>query len=185
MLEGIERKGVVHVGAHKGQEVAAYKAAGFDHIVLIDANIGIAQGLTKDFPDCVVIPCAIGKGPAVLPFYKTKWDQLRSLLKLKKKASYTYVPCLPLTMMPLGPANVLVLDIQGGELDALQGADLARFDCIILEVISNSSRYLNMPTEADVVQYCDAYGFTVVSRWKHPNARASDIVFRRKQEVRD
>src|SRR5690606_20881805 len=51
---GVEPAGIVHVGAHRGQEVPDYRAAGFGRITLVEPEPRLAERLRHKFPDCEV-----------------------------------------------------------------------------------------------------------------------------------
>ena len=58
----IEKRGVVHIGAHKGQEVGLYLELGFKNIMLIEANPHWVEFLKQEFrdtPEVQVIHMAI------------------------------------------------------------------------------------------------------------------------------
>lgn len=183
------RLGVCHIGAHKGQEVNLYKEAGFSKITLVEPSPRLAYGLLKAYlkdPMIRVVPVAISSKPEIRKFYLTKWDQHRSLLQPTDGTErFLYVPCLPLHMVPeIEDCSLLVMDIQGGELDALKGAGLNYPPCdrvqIIVCEVRADTRYHGCPTEMDIANYMDTKGFVMCGKWQgaHNNG-VFDVAFRR------
>lgn len=178
VLDGIQRRGVVHVGAHKGQEVPDYRHARFARIVLVEPNPALWPDLAK-WSDCVVERCACGPaGEATL--HVTEWDERSSLLE---PVDYAVTDALVVDVRPLGDlqhgCNVAVLDCQGSEVDVLRTAALDELDCVIVEC-SDAARYHGAATAADVNafmidagwRHCGDYGGhspgIVDAVWRHP-----------------
>ena len=184
------RAGVCHIGAHKGQEVKIYKEAGFNKIILVEPSPRLAYGLLKLYikdPMVRVVPVAISSKPEIRKFFWTKWDQHRSLLQPTDGTSrFIYVPCLPLSMVPeIEDCNLLVMDIQGGELDALKGAALTgaagrHFQIVVCEIRADS-RYQDCPTEDDIVAFMAQKKFSMHGKWQGAhNDGVFDAAFKRK-----
>lgn len=174
-LAGIERRGVVHVGAHAGQEVGAYRAAGFARIVLIEPNPALWPRLPQG-PGIVVHPYAAGS-PGVATLHIPRHGTEASLLRpLHRKVVRTVrVQVRPLAEMQTA-CNVAVLDVQGGELDALRTADLTELDAVIVEC-STKARYEGAATRDEI---CDFFaGWTHVGAWEHRVPGVTDEVWHR------
>lgn len=159
LLDGISRTGVVHVGAHRGQEVPDYRAARFRRIVLVEANPALWSGLDR-LGVTEVHCCACGHSNARL-LKVTDWDERSSLLR---PIDYTVtdvvaVPCRPLSELQDG-CNVAVIDTQGTELEVLESADLDLLDAVIVEA-SADVRYHGASTADDIAAFFTARG------WRH------------------
>lgn len=133
-------RGVLHVGAHQGNEIATYDRAGVAKVTFVEANPVLAEKLRERFADrkdIGIVGKAISDKQGVLPFHITTMDQSSSLLPLHKhKEIYpkirhaetieveatTLDALLGDGTLAEGDFNVLVLDIQGAELMALKGA---------------------------------------------------------------
>jgi FkbM family methyltransferase len=137
-------RGVIHIGAHHGQEVELYRRAGFKKILLIEANPALAENLRTRFadaPDITVLHAAATDSDATVELLihtsRSGSNEPASLLELKEfkrivptlhTPERTSVPGIRLdTFFQKGPAvvadyNFMVLDIQGAELMALRGA---------------------------------------------------------------
>lgn len=174
-LAGIARTGVIHVGAHKGQEVPSYRHAGFGRIVLVEPNPDHRAALNRLDVD-VVYGCAAGPaGEARLqvPRYDTEASLLRPLHRTVVRTVGVHVR--PLAEMQDG-CNVAVLDIQGAELDALRTADLTALDAVIVEC-STTARYQGAATRGEVHEFFADW--THVGAWPHRGPDLTDEVWHR------
>lgn len=178
---GINVTGVVHAGAHEGQEVAVYRKRGLSPIILYEANPHIAARLRTRFggsDDVVVIEAAVSDKAGTATFNIANSDQSSSLLDLKTHTELypevAYVEQVEVQTLTLdaslsqlaqngtevGRANLLVIDVQGAELMALRGAPqtLAQIDAIQLEV-NYSELYDGCPSIWDLDHFFEPLGF--------------------------
>lgn len=137
----IPRKGVIHIGAHYGEEVEKYLRAGVFPIILVEANPELAELLKIKFspnPEVTVFHFAASEKSGTTSFHITNRDhQSSSILPLARhselypdiKVERTIdVPMLPIDLaleragINAGKFNLLSIDIQGAELLALRGA---------------------------------------------------------------
>ncbi len=151
---GIRPRGVVHVGAHEGQEADRYAAMGIRQMLMIEANPAVFARLQARLggrPGIHLAQVAISDRPGSANFNVTSFDQSSSLLPLKHhRQLYPQIEVVDqvqvrtqtldglLAETGLAPAafDLLHMDIQGAELLALQGADalLANVQAISCEV---------------------------------------------------
>lgn len=151
---GLQARGVVHVGAHHGEELPVYKAMGFKRILFVEANPALAQALktaTANDPTVMVAHCAVADHDGEVTLRITSFDESSSILPLKvhrelypqiKESGQVTVPArrLDTLLAELGasPAefNYLHLDIQGAEYLALKGATglLQQIDALTTEI---------------------------------------------------
>lgn len=141
MLEyGIRPSGVVHVGAHQGNEISTYRKNGIKKVVFIEANPKLASGLRDRFKvqsDVKVIEAAASDTEGRATFNITTMDQSSSLLPLKEHARlYPKIKVdhsvevrtarLDDLLVEAGvefqDIDFIAMDIQGAELMALRGA---------------------------------------------------------------
>lgn len=177
ILDGVPRTGVIHVGAHKGQEVPAYRAAGFERIVLVEPNP--AYWPTLEGFDAVVHRCAAGpQGHADL--HITSWPQRSSLLRpvdYRVKRTIEVEVC-PVYEMQEG-CNVAALDIQGAELEALRTADLSLLDVVIVECF-DERRYEGAAITAEVDEFMLQHGFVRFGEYGgHAKRTLVDVVWKK------
>ena len=136
----LETRGVIHIGAHEGQEIDLYQKMGFQNILFIEANPIVFERLKetiKDFSNAIAVNCAINNFNGETVLYVTSFDQSSSLLPLKKvKQIYPFIvesrqikiqsKILDqlLNEQNLEPSdfNMINIDIQCAELLAFQGA---------------------------------------------------------------
>jgi FkbM family methyltransferase len=160
---------VVHVGAHEGQEVASYLAAGARRIVLVEANPQHAASLRERFgsrPEVRVVECAAGAEPGTAQLYlhtsRSGDTQSASLLDLAelgevgtvRTAGAIEVEVRTLDDIAAGePCDLLVVDVQGAELLALKGATaLLRSVRAVICEIELRPLYEGAPSEAAVAE---------------------------------
>jgi FkbM family methyltransferase len=173
--------GVIHVGAHEGQEVASYLRAGCARVVLVEANPEHCATLRRrfaDVPQVTVLEYAVSDacGPAELRLHASRSGdtQSSSLLALKRfadvgtlrAAGTVAVTAITLDELcarhAIDPAahELLVLDVQGAEGHVLRGAAqvLPRLRAVLCEV-ELVELYDGAPLEAEIVERLAAAGF--------------------------
>lgn len=179
LLAGVARRGVVHVGAHHGQEVPAYRAAGFERIVLVEPNPAHWAALASLGDDVVLHRCAAGpRGRATL--HVTRYDTESSLLRpLQKRVCRTVdVDVVPLADLQAG-CNVAVVDVQGGELDVLRTAALESLDAAIVEC-EVVPRYAGGARRDEIEAFfAAADGWELAGVFEHRTPELHDIAWRR------
>ena len=190
-LRGLPRRGMVHVGAHQGQEVEQYLRYGFARIVLIEANPECCEGLRAKFSGDArirIFQYAVcdrdGEVDLQIHTSRSGSTEPASILPMKRfkeivgslhTAGTIRVPAITLPALfqrhSLDPAdyNFLNLDIQGAELLALRGAAglLPGMDAVISEV-NLVELYEGGPLEEDLVRFMEARGFDKQQAIYHP-----------------
>lgn len=173
LTSDIPKVGVLHVGAHDGREVSCYQE--FPRVVLVEPN-PVRAGQLRRIPNVEVVEAAVTNqaGPVIL--HVTDRDVGSSLLE--PLVDYSPVGAVwvdTVTLDDVDGVNVLVVDVQGSEVDVLTSGDLTRFDLIVCET-STHVRYEGGCTEQDVL---DALGgWRVVARFDQPtNPGVADLVF--------
>jgi FkbM family methyltransferase len=176
---------VVHVGAHAGEEVDAYRAAGADRIMLVEASPASSAELERRFgdaPDVEVVHAAVGDqdGEARLMLHTNARGETESASLLPMKELARIVPTLSTEATVEVPARtldtllersgvdaaevgLLVLDVQGAELQVLRGAALAlRAVRAVLTEVALIDLYDGAAREEDVVREMQNAGFVRV-----------------------
>lgn len=131
-------KGIIHVGAHYGQEYDAYVAAGVQNIAFIEpckAAFSILSAKLAGKSGIKLFNCALGssKGVATMNVEKANTGMSNSLLKPKKHleqypdiqfvdTEQVQVEVLDLLHLDIKQYNLLYMDVQGYELEVLKGA---------------------------------------------------------------
>ncbi len=176
----IDPHGVLHIGAHRGEEVPAYRLIGFAHITLVEPDAGIAMQLQGDHPDIEVLSLAVTSGAPgmrawdrkanshqsrLLPPNVTPWEQRVWVFATTLDVVHGKVPI---------ETNVLVVDTSGDELDVLFSGVLTGFDLIVVE--TDDAGVYASPTSA-VRSYLAAQGFEPVQRWAHGDHSYGDEAY--------
>jgi FkbM family methyltransferase len=178
----VPRRGVVHVGAHHGEEVPVFRRFGFLDLLLIEANPQHASLLHQRFAvdDQVrVLSTAIGDraGEATLLLHTSRGGSTESASLLGMQALQEIVPTLttrsallvPMTTLDdlardagteMNRYNVLVVDVQGAERMVFRGGSnfLATCDAVVTEV-SLVPLYDGAPLEGELLGELGALGF--------------------------
>ena len=149
----IAPRGVIHLGAHQGDEIDTYLRLGFSQIIMVDANPAMIPGLrarAASHSHVHIVHAAISDRDGPIRLRITNAEQSSSILPLARHKDYypsihedeqVEVPGQTIDSMlaSLGftanDFNLLVMDIQGAELRALQGATktLPHIDAVLTE----------------------------------------------------
>lgn len=132
--------GALHIGAHHGEEVPHYLAAGFRHITLVEPDpesCAVMAGADWiDSANIGIMRNACGQVPRTDTFHRTTETAFSGL---QRHPTVPTAESFPVEIIPVTAiqwqvhANVLVIDTQGTELDVLRSAELASLDLIIIE----------------------------------------------------
>lgn len=154
-ISDINIKGVIHVGAHKGEEVSNYNSKGIHNIILIEANPNDYDFLKNKFGEkCKVFNYAIFNKNENLTFYvhqsntgtesssvlkMNKFDKIVTSLKTTEEhivEGITLDEFVKKENIDLNQFNVLITDIQGADYYAIEGGHktLKNIDVIVVEV---------------------------------------------------
>jgi FkbM family methyltransferase len=168
----LDVRGVLHIGAHHGQEYSTYKRLNISPIVFVEALPHTYNILTQNVgPECICINVAIGNHEGVVSMYVDEANTGGSSSVLKPKIhlqqyphiQFPYqvdVPITKIDTLDLPLCNFINMDIQGYELEALKGAAiyLNTVDYLMLE-INRAEVYENCAQIEQVDQYLLQYGF--------------------------
>lgn len=168
----VEPRGLVHVGAHHGEEMPHYRAAGFEHdrITLVEPNPAAASLLRASFPRARVVECACSDAPGEALLHVMRRTNVSTLVAPDRRDRVTgSVRVRVRTLADVqaeapGPPNVAVIDAQGLELAVLRGADLAPVDLVVVETCTVPDRTMASPY-GDVSAFMAAAGFFEAERW--------------------
>jgi FkbM family methyltransferase len=177
---GLACQGLIHAGAHVGQEYADYKRAGVERLVFFEPQPHIFRELTRRLggrSDVTLIDQALGAAPGRIPFYVERDNQGMSSSALPPAPAmarqYPGIHLLEqidvqqvtlddyLASAPVPAAfEALVLDVQGYELAVLHGSKrlLARLTHIVTEV-SRVSLYQGGALVQEIDNFLKAWDF--------------------------
>jgi FkbM family methyltransferase len=172
-------RGVVHVGAHKGQEIPEYLAMGAEKIICFEPLEENYIHLLKWRQDGVFpFKCALGDKPGVATMNISTNDmQSSSLLnpKLHLEAHkdvlftskrYVEVKTLEMFRDQIVECNLLNMDVQGFEYEVLVGASdlVGQFDYVYCEV-NSAETYENNKLITDIDDLLREFDFIRVETW--------------------
>lgn len=166
---GIEPTHIIHVGAHRGEEVEFYKQANAGHITLVEPIPELAQVLRDRYEeDATITVIESACGPAATTatlniMQKTNLSTLHTPQKSDLLDRVIQVSVVRLDSIQ-GDANVAVVDAQGLELDVLGAADLTKFDLIIAECCTKDDPTIAVGYDA-MVEFMDLHGFREANKW--------------------
>lgn len=177
---GIEPRGVLHVGAHQGEEVPVYRQCDFEYITLVEPDPDNAAVLRDTYPGCEVVECAVAESTEPATLHRAANSVFSGLLP---DAGQPTTGSVEVNVRPLRDiqdgciANVLVIDTQGTELAALASGRLDGVDLVIIET-QELSRKMYAAFWPDAVEMLGKAGFAPAIRWEHEQYFA-DTLFTR------
>jgi FkbM family methyltransferase len=198
---GISVRGLVHVGAHEGEELPAYRQIGDFPIALIEAHPGVHDRLAAIVAGQVnvtTVHAAVSDREGPVTLHVNINDHCNSLLPIGTlsrllpdmiECATVDVPGRTLDGLfaewraggaAIADANVLVSDIQGAELMALRGGQstLPQFDAVVLEV-SFDELYAGCAQVEDIDRFMSGAGFSRVATVSTYHRDWSDAFYRR------
>lgn len=181
-VDDIPKKGILHIGAHKGEEVGHYLELGFERIALIEPNPQWYRLLVERFegnPAVQIFGIAVSDISGVMDFHihtsQSGSTEPASLLRMKEFNKIVKTlrteETIKVKVMTLddffiqnelssNDYNFINIDVQGAELMAFKGATktFETTDVIISEV-NLVQLYENAPLENDILDYLSKYGY--------------------------
>ena len=189
--------GIIHIGAHYGQEISEYVSNGIQEIVLFEPltdNFNILEQTVKDINANIVgYQVALGskKGKAQM-YLSSNQAQSSSILKptehlFNHHPDITFegveeVEVKPLDSYKFSGYNFINIDVQGYELEVFKGAKktLKNIDYIYCEV-NREELYEGNPMITDLDEYLNSYGFVrVETYWPEPWYKWGDALYIKK-----
>lgn len=187
---GIKPQGVVHVGAHHGEEVAALRDTGVEAFLLIEGDpttCTIAEQAHAADPDITVLNAIVADVAGDVTFHRASFDQSSSILAMKHHLDLhpgisqvqtvtAQATTLDAIMASQGArfadCNLLMIDVQGAELRVMKGAvsALDQFDAIACEV-NITEVYEGCAQMEEIDAFLFDHGFLrVASAWEHSDS---------------
>jgi len=178
----IKINSVCHVGAHKGQEISSYLQLGINSAVFIEPvreNYVVLRDLVRGIPNYKAIQLAVGNFEGIVKINLASNDFQSSsilqphlhLLEAPKvsfdKSIESNISTLDLILSGSESWDLVVIDVQGYELEVLEGATrtLARCDYVFIEV-NRAETYRNCAQIKDIDIFLLNLGFQrVLTKW--------------------
>lgn len=160
---------IIHVGAHRGEEVEYYKQANAGHITLVEPIPELAELLRDRYEEdatVTIVESACGAAPTTATLnimQKTNLSTLHEPQRGDRLDRIIQVPVVRLDSIQ-GDANVAVIDAQGLELEVLGAADMSKFDLVIAECCTRDDPTIAVGYDAMVEFMADA-GFREANKW--------------------
>lgn len=178
---GVSPAGTLHVGAHLGEEARDYDAARFDPVVWVEAQKHLIPGLveaTQAQGGRVIQAAVWSESGKKIVLNIANNSQSTSLFDFAEhlneypevgfvRQEVVTTSRLDEILLPGERIELVCLDLQGAELEALKGLGerLADVEWIYSEV-NGVALYENIPLVQDLDEYLDAHGFSrVVTVW--------------------
>lgn len=183
---GITRTGIVHVGAHRGQEVPDYRAAKFGLIRLVEPEPRLAARLRAKFPDCDVVEAAVASRRAKRRKFNVasmrKWSSLVDIPTDQSRVgpieTVDRIEVEVVTLRDLQEdCNVAVVDTQGTEADVLAGGDLDRLDMVIVETVRPGDVWRPAWRRDEADAWFAERGWRVAHEFEHTAADVLDVAY--------
>lgn len=171
--------GVLHIGAHHGNEYNTYKSMDISPIIFVEALPHVFDVLTKNVgSECVCINTALGNENGTVEMYVDEANSggsssvLKPKLHLSQFPGITFprkveVPITKLDLLDVPKCNFLNIDVQGYELEVLKGAKeyLLGVDYVMIEV-NQDEVYENCVQVDELDKFLEQYGLKrVVTSW--------------------
>lgn len=186
--------GIIHIGAHFGEEHEDYIEAGIKSIIYIEPSkksFDVLSDLFGENTDVLLFNKALGakKGLVQLNTETKNNGQSNSILTPKKHLEYypsiqftdteeVFMDTLDLLTFPRKQYNMINIDVQGFELEVFKGSkeSLKNIDYIYTEV-NKEEVYENCAMVWELDSFLKAYGFERVETGKWQNNAWSDALY--------
>lgn len=190
---GVKPRHVLHVGGHLGQEVKHYRSAGAERITYMEPTPECAAHLRTLGDDVTVIEAAAGAetGRALLSLCGGDgcWNTLRPEIGAGDGV-HAALDGIAVDVVPIrdvqADADVLVVDTQGTEVEALRSADIGpTTDVQLIIVETQASGHPEAAHIDDVTAHLAARGWQPVLAWNHerpgrPHHTFADVFYLRR-----
>lgn len=175
---GVSPGGVIHVGAHHGEEIDNYRSAGVKKMLMIEAdpkNYHVLSEIYGAHEDIITVNALASDAEYEAEFHRMSSSQSSSMFDLKEHSriyrSIRKTETIRLHAVPLdrlidklgvdeNEYNILALDVQGAELKVLHGAGrtLNHINAIITEV-NYKELYQGAAFIWEMDGFLEGYGF--------------------------
>ena len=174
--------GVLHVGAHLGEEYKTYKKMNIENIVFFEPLTHIFEKLIQNVNDNSVIfkKFALGNENKIVGMNVEKNDRYGCSSILSPSKNYDHIPLLEekvhvemkrLDDFKFGKQfNMLNIDVQGFELEVLKGSQktLKNIDYIMCEINRNTDtkgiEYIGCALVDELENFLDKHDFQMVAQ---------------------
>ena len=174
--QGLQIKGIVHVGANDGYEMQFYQAMGIENLIGVEPLPSAAALFRAKYPSIRLLQCALSDHNDFRLLHVTEGDGQGSslLVDAYPNPQYKFLPDVDVAALrwdslidgaaylPIDPAlyDCLVMDVQGYEWEALHGFGkyLSYFNMLNIE-LSRKPVYEGGKPAQEVVDWLATQGF--------------------------
>jgi FkbM family methyltransferase len=169
--------GVIHIGAHFGEEHETYKSMGIDKIVYFEPVKKTFEVLKERIVGAELYNLALGNKNDFLEMYVEDEDKFGCSSLLEPSDNYNghatfskkeLVEVKTLDFFNFTGYNFLNIDVQGYEYEVLEGSieTLKKVDYIMCEINRNTTEkkldYINAKTVDKLTNFLNNFGFVLV-----------------------
>lgn len=168
--------GVIHIGAHFGEEHETYKNLGINNIVYFEPVKKTYNVLKERIKDAKTFNYALGNENKMIEMYVEELDAYGCSSILKPSSNYDNVSFSEKEIVSMkklddfnfNEYNLLNVDVQGYEYEVLKGSEktLNTVDYIICEINRVTPHkeldYIGSTTIEKIVEFLEPYGFKLV-----------------------
>jgi FkbM family methyltransferase len=168
--------GIIHIGAHFGEEHQTYKSLGVDNIVYFEPVKKTFDVLKEKVKDAILYNCALGQENKMIEMFIEESDEYGCSSILQPSSNYNNVKFSPNEMVEMKRLddfnfkgyNFLNIDVQGYEYEVLKGSHntLKHVDYILCEVNRNITEkkmdYIGAITIDEIINLLKPYGFSLM-----------------------
>jgi len=198
-LYGKSLKGVLHIGAHFGQEYEIYKNMGVENLLFFEPIPQTFDVLKKNVPEKWLVNKGAGNFNGTTEMYVENKNQGQSSSILKPKKHLELYPNITfhgkqkISVVKLDDFienkdmyNAMNIDTQGYELEVLKGASelLHSIDVINLE-INRDELYEGCPHYTEIDNFLKPYGFKrLLTEWWLNSSSWGDALYVKKHDIK-
>lgn len=168
--------GVIHVGAHFGEEHYTYKSLGINNIVYFEPVRKTFNKLSENIKDATLYNYALGNEDKMINMFVEEADVYGCSSILEPSDNYVNVSFSKSEIVQMKRLddfnfigyNFLNLDVQGYEYEVLKGSNntLKHIDFIMCEINRDTTEkpldYIGATTINKIIELLDPYGFKLV-----------------------
>jgi len=170
---------VIHIGAHKGEEISFYESLNLDKVYLIEPIHefqSIIKSKIENLSNFVLFTFALGRKNSFQKFYQAKNENSGSSSLLKPRDSdidfhdSKIIEVRKFSSLNLDIIDIAVIDTQGYEVEVIEGFEekIVDFKFLIIE-FANYEGYLNQPTYRELNKIMNKKNFFMVYQIKRIN----------------
>jgi FkbM family methyltransferase len=168
--------GIVHIGAHHGEEHSVYKQLNVSNVVYFEPVKKTFEVLKSKISDAVLYNIALGNENKQIEMFVEDADTYGCSSILQPSSNYNGIPfsnkeiveMRTLDSFNFKEFNFLNIDVQGYEMEVLKGAEqtLNSVDYIMCEINRNTHMkemdYIGAQTVEIIQKFLSNYGFVLV-----------------------